>query len=196
MADNGEPERTARVVSLEDAIREVKIMAADRGDVVVDLREAAHARLELLVQELTGTIQSVPEDDDQFDFALSSGQNPRFFIDAVSHVGLGRDRLTYRFLRDTRAGRIVVDESRDIKTIADRVTRYVAERIVERQRMMEGPVEPALRSAEAPAAPAAHPHAGMSDFVLGLIWFIIGAVAGIGFLYVWLMQGHLLPGAT
>ena len=118
MADNADTERASKVIALEDAIREVKILAADRGDVVVDLREAARARLELLAEELAGTIASIPEDDDQFDFALSSGQNPRLFIDAVSHVGLGRDRLTYRFLRDTRAGRIVVDESRDIKTIA------------------------------------------------------------------------------
>jgi hypothetical protein len=168
------------VVPLGEAIRDVKIQLAERGDVVVDLREAARARMELLAAELQPTIAALPAEDDQFDFAVSSGQNPRLFIDAVSHVGLARDRMTYRFVRDHRHGRVVMEESRDLKVVADRVTRYVAERIVERQRAMEGGVEP-LRAAEAPASPAKED--GVSDFVLGLIWFLIGAVAGAGLLY-------------
>ena len=57
---------------------------------------------------------------------------------------MGRDRRTYRFLRDTRLGRVVLAESTDMKAVADQVTRYIAERIVERQRMMEGGVEHAV----------------------------------------------------
>jgi hypothetical protein len=170
------------VIPLGDAIREVKVHLAERGDVVVDLREAARARMELLAAELQPTVASLPPEDDQFDFAISSGQNPRLFVDAVAHVGLARDRMTYRFVRDSRHGRVVMEESRDLKLIADRVTRYVAERIVEKQRAMEGGVEP-LRAAAAPAAPAKDD--GVSDFVLGLIWFLIGAVAGAGLLYLW-----------
>ena len=55
---------------------------------------------------------------------------------------MGRDRRTYRFLRDTRLGRVVLAESHEIKPVADQVTRYIAERIVERQRMIDGDVEP------------------------------------------------------
>jgi hypothetical protein len=56
---------------------------------------------------------------------------------------MGRDRRTYRFLKDTRIGRVVLGESTDMKTVAGQVTRYVAERVVERQRLMEGGAEPA-----------------------------------------------------
>ena len=107
------PKKTGVVIALDEAIREVRINAAERGDVVVELREASRARMELLAAELEPTIQSVPADDDQFDFALSSGQNPRLFVDATAHIGLSRDRMTYRFVRDSRLGRVVLEESRD-----------------------------------------------------------------------------------
>jgi hypothetical protein len=191
MADNPQQGKTSNVIPLDEAIREVKTFLADRSDVVVDLREAARARIELLAAELGPTIASVPAGDDQFDFAISSGQNPRLFIDAVAHVGLARDRMSYRFVRDTRNGRVVLEESRDLKEVANRVTRYVAERIVERQRAMEGDVHPAISVGAAagttllpaPALPARDE--GVSDFILGLIWFLIGAVAGSGLLYLW-----------
>ena len=190
--------KTGNIIALDDAIREVRLNAAERGDVVVELREASRARMEMLSAELHATIQSVPAEDDQFDFALSSGQNPRLFIDATAHVGLSRDRMTYRFVRDSRLGRVVLEESRDLKTIADRVTRYVAERIVERQRMMDGPVmdlakasthsvlqNPVDNAALSNAPRQASSNEGVSDFMLGLIWFLIGGVAGAASLYFW-----------
>jgi hypothetical protein len=138
---------------LSDAIREVRNAAADRDDVVVDMREAQRMRLELLAAELAPVFADVPADNEWFDFAISSGLQPRLWIDAVSHVSMGRDRRTYRFLRDTRLGRVVLAESTDMKPVADQVTRYVAERIVERQRMMEGDVEPAYASEARAALP-------------------------------------------
>lgn len=122
------------------AIREVKNAVADRDDVVVDIREAQLTRLELLAEDLASVAKEIPQDDDRFDFALSSGIQPRLWVDAVSHVTMGRDRRTYRFLRDTRLGRVVLAETPDIKTIADQVTRYVAERVIERRKVLEGDV--------------------------------------------------------
>jgi hypothetical protein len=204
--------KTSNIIPLDEAIRDIRLNAAERSDVVVELREASRARIEMLAAELEGTIKGVPSDDDQFDFAVSSGQNPRFFIDATAHVHLGRDRMTYRFVRDSRSGRAVMAESRDLKVVAERVTRYVAERIVERQRLLDGTVidlaKPSIHSAtkagedqtsgtnSAMTEPVVHlPGASTnavttesgagSDFMLGLIWFLIGSVAGAALLYGW-----------
>ncbi len=143
MPDPAEQKNANGSLRLADAIREVKNAAADREDVVVELREAQKMRLEMLAAELAPIFADVP-DDAGFDFAISSGTQPRLWIDAVSHVTMGRDRRTYRFLRDTRLGRVVLAELLEIKPVADQVTRYVAERIVERQRMIDGDVEPLL----------------------------------------------------
>lgn len=171
---------------LADAVRDVKNAFADRDDVVVDLREAHRMRLELLAGELAPVFADVPTDMDNFDFAISSGLQPRLWIDAVAHVAMGRDRRTYRFLRDTRIGRVVLAESTDMKVVADQVTRYVAERIVERQRMMEGGAEPAAAGTHRPAVPeaepplrAAEPGATWLAILSGLGLIAAGAFAGL-----------------
>jgi hypothetical protein len=128
---------------LADVIRDVKNAAADRDDVVVELREASRMRLDLLAADLASVFSEVPDDIDLFDFTISSGLQPRLWIDAVSHVAMGTDRRTYRFLKDTRLGRVVLAESASIKPVAEQVARYVAERILERQRLMHGASEPA-----------------------------------------------------
>lgn len=127
---------------LAEAIRDVKNAVADRDDVVVDIREAQLTRLELLAEDLKPVFADVDDDDERFDFAISAGTQPRLWIDSVAHVTMGRDRRTYRFLLDTRLGRVVLAESSDMKQVADQVTRYIAERVIERRRMLEGEVTP------------------------------------------------------
>ena len=56
----------------------------------------------------------------------------------TSFVVMDRDRRTYRFLKDTRLGRTVLLETANLNDMADVVTNYVAERIIERERAMEG----------------------------------------------------------
>ncbi|RRH92909.1 hypothetical protein EH240_30645 [Mesorhizobium tamadayense] len=171
---------------LADAIRDVKNAFADRDDVVVDMREAHRMRLELLAADLAPVFDGVPADMDYFDFAVSSGLQPRLWIDAVSHVAMGRDRRTYRFLRDTRIGRVVLAESTEMKPVADAVTRYVAERVVERQRMMEGGAESAAHGLHRPTVQEAEPplqsetrRNGWTTFFAGLGLITAGALVGL-----------------
>lgn len=168
---------------LANAVRAVKIAAADRGDVATETSEAERARLELLAQELQPVFDDVPLDDPQWDFALSSGLQPRLWIDATSHVMMGRDRRTYRFVRDTRLGRIIVAESTNSGKIADAVTFYIAERMVERARLLEGepipirkPVaeggEQGAAEAESSAMVSDPPRQSASRFT----WFLFGGL--------------------
>jgi hypothetical protein len=60
------------------------------------------------------------------------------WIDMTAFVVMGRDRRTYRFLKDTRLGRTIVLETAELADIADTITHYVAERIIERERAIEG----------------------------------------------------------
>jgi hypothetical protein len=181
---------------LSDAMREVRIAKADRNDVVVDLKDADRARLEILAEQLKPVIDDIPAEDDQFDFAISTGLQPRLWVDATSHVTLARDRRTYRFVRDTRHGRIVLSETADIKQVQERVTNYVAERIVERQRMLEGDLEPLRdnvgleRGYPAPQVGAPEnslrPKDEWSELSTGLIWFCAGALTGAALIFLWL----------
>ena len=130
--------RGDNVRSLRDTIRKVRTAEAERSDVVVELRDAERARLEILAEELRSVFNEVPADDEQFIFSVASGTPPRLWIDMTSFVVMGRDRRSYRFLKDTRLGRTVILETAKLDDMADTITHYVAERIIERERAMEG----------------------------------------------------------
>ncbi|MCC6204388.1 MAG: hypothetical protein IT533_05310 [Hyphomicrobiales bacterium] len=170
---------------LSDAIRDVKNAAADRADVVVDLRDAERMRLELIAGELKPVFEDVPVDSDLFDFAISSGLQPRLWIDAVSYVAMGRDKRTYRFVRDTRAGRVVLAESADMTPVAEQVTRYVAERLVERQRLLDGapesvlPVRTADGAATDPAGSRDRSRARLASLLGGLYLVSSGVLLAV-----------------
>jgi hypothetical protein len=172
---------------LAATIREVKNALADRDDVVVDIREAQFTRLEMLADELKPVFAEVPVEDEWFDLVISSGTQPRLWIDAVAHVTMARDRRTYRFLRDTRLGRGVLAESSDMKPVAEQVTRSIAERMIERRRAMEGDTVALERQPAAAAAATTMPAAGEtaptrtggSSFLTALLVVLAGGLIGV-----------------
>jgi len=121
---------------LKDAVREARIEAAERSGVVVDLRDADVARLELLNEALDPLFKDIPDDVELFDRGISRGDIPRLWVDVVAHVEMGRDKRQYRFVQDTRYGRAVLAESYEISVLADAIKRYVARRLVERERAL------------------------------------------------------------
>ncbi|HEV2155671.1 hypothetical protein [Bradyrhizobium sp.] len=160
-----------RPVRLRDALLRARIEAADRTGVVVDLRDAEVARLEILNDALDPLFAQVPDQIDLFDRGISQGDTPRLWIDVVAHIMMGRDKRQYRFVQDTRFGRIVFAESHDTAVIVEAVTDYVARRIVERERAMVVPPEPQAPAAAPPRRSRVWP------FVFG---FVLGAGALFG----------------
>src|SRR5664280_448445 len=77
---------------LKDAVREARIEAAERSAVVVDLRDADVARLELLSDALDPTFKDIPEGVDLFDRGVSRGDVPRLWVDVIAHVEMGHDK--------------------------------------------------------------------------------------------------------
>src|SRR3984957_11866709 len=123
----------ARPTRLRDALRKARIEAPDRTGVVVDLRDAEVARLEILSEALDPLFAQIPDSVDMFDRGISQGETPRLWVDVVAHILMGRDKRAYRFVQDTRFGRITIAESHDVPVIVDAVTDYVARRMVERE---------------------------------------------------------------
>jgi hypothetical protein len=160
-----------RPIRLRDALRKARIEAADRTGVVVDLRDAEVARLEILNEALDPLFAQVPEQVDLFDRGISQGDTPRLWIDVVAHVVMGRDKRIYRFVQDTRFGRIVITESHDVAALVDAVTDYVARRMIEREHAL------VVAPAPVPVVIEKRRRGGFWIFVLG---FIVGAIALFG----------------
>ena len=170
-AQNTNEARDMRPTRLRDALRRARIEAADRTGVVVELRDAEVARLEILNEALDPLFAEVPEQVDLFDRGVSQGETPRLWIDVVAHVVMGRDKRIYRFVQDTRFGRIVIAESHDVPVIVDAVTGYIARRMIEREHALVATPE-----AE-PAVETTPRRRGFGIFALG---FVLGAAALFG----------------
>ena len=161
----------ARPIRLRDALRQARIEAADRTGVVVDLRDAEVARLEILNEALDPLFAQIPDQVDLFDRGISQGETPRLWIDVVAHVVMGRDKRIYRFVQDTRFGRIVIAESHDTAPLVDAVTDYVARRMIEREHALVATPAPAPVVVEKPR------RGRFWSFALG---FLLGALALFG----------------
>jgi len=159
----------ARPIRLRDALRQARIEAADRTGVVVDLRDAEVARLEILNEALDPLFAQIPPEIDLFDRGISQGDTPRLWIDVVAHVMMGRDKRIYRFVQDTRFGRTVIAESHEVAKIVEAVTDYVARRMIEREHALVATPEPV-----AAAVTGKRRRGGFWVFVLG---FVAGALA-------------------
>src|SRR3954452_17462362 len=120
--NTGNEARDTGPTRLRDALRQARIEAADRTGVVVELRDAEVARLEILNEALDPLFAQIPEKVDLFERGISQGDTPRLWIDVVAHVVMGRDKRMYRFVQDSRFGRIVIAESLDIAPMADAIT--------------------------------------------------------------------------
>lgn len=134
---------------LKEAVRAARIESAERMGVVVELRDAELARLELLNEALDPIFKEIPADIDLFDRGLSRGDTPRLWIDAIAFVEMGRDKRHYRFLQDTRYGRKILSESPEIGETTGHITRYLARRLVERERALESDGDVAARAERA-----------------------------------------------
>ena len=174
-------ERAAQKRSLAAALSDVKNRQASQNDVVVDLKEAEHARLELFGDEVRPLFEQLPDGHDQFEFGLSTGKPPRLWIDMTAHVSMGHDKRTYRFLKDTKAGRVVLAESHDLGIVADAVSNYVAERVLEREKMLEGEWASLLLNEETATQKM---KAQKKSSWLNLLWFVCGFGVSAALFYV------------
>jgi len=125
-----------RMASLAGALRRARLENAERSAALSDLRAAEIARLEILSDAMAPVLAQLPRDCDIFDVGIAPTERPRLFIDQLGFVEMDRDRRTYRFLQDTRHGRVTLRESDGIDEIVDVITSYIAHRLIEREKAL------------------------------------------------------------
>jgi len=176
-------DKTAAASELKHAIREVRLAETARADGLSDLREMEQARLMLLRDGLEGLVRDLPEGHDDFSFAILPGDPPRLWIDATTFVVMGRDRRTYRLVKEARIGRSVLAETPSVEAVRQAVTRYVAERIVNRERALEDDFVLARRAAALREGEARPPGARNAGVFWGVVGFLLGMAAGASALF-------------
>ena len=118
----GRLEETMRLVREREANSKVEIAQLKR-DALLALRD-----------DLSDVINDIPYDAHFFDFRISGKEPARLWVDATTFVTLADETGNYRMLKETRAGRVLLCESDDRKTVGDATVNYIAERLAEWER--------------------------------------------------------------
>lgn len=164
--------------SLREALRRARTASAEKSGVLVELRTAELARLDLLKDELQPLLDQVPQDVDLFDAAIMPGEPARLFVDVLGFVEMGRDKRTYQFFHDTRYGRKLIAETDNVGKIVQAITDYVAHRIVEREKaLISDTVD--LKPQVDLSPPAATPDVPKEKKSSPLVLLIVAIVVGL-----------------
>ena len=192
-------ELESKVHDLAESMKRVRTAQAERDDVVVDMKNAKLSRLELLAEDLSDVIKAVPSDQELFEFGISKGETPRFWVDITSFVRLVGDGREYEFVKDTYMGRVVLGRSDNREVIGKHVSDYVAERILERERAIEGEWVTAQSlieiDEETPDQPVSEGETARAEvgFASGILWLIGGLILGAGILAALAASNRLQP---
>lgn len=164
---------------LREAMRQARVELAARSDVLVDLKDAELARLEMLNEALEPIFADISPEIELFDRGLSQGDPPRLWVDMVAHVEMGRDKRTYRLLHDTRCGRQVLAETAEIDAMAAAVTTYIARRLVERERALAGDTGPDARHRLTHGCGRRRRRTTLAVFAIGVAFGAAAGAAGL-----------------
>lgn len=169
IAEDRDIERAARA-ELEQA----RQLQAEHHDAQVALRDGAALRLFVLKQELTPWLSDMPEAADFITPALQPGWPPRLWLDLTSHVLMGEDNATYRLIQDTIDDKVVVFETRDRTEMVKFLRKFIAHRVVRRQRAL------ATAAADLAAMKASPAFGGSRTARPALMWmaWLTGLAAG------------------
>jgi hypothetical protein len=144
-------------IALAMAMNQARLDMADRAGLKAEAQTYGIAKLDALRRKLMPLYAAIPHDVELFDLGLVTPEKPRLFVDILSFIEMNRDQTAFRFLQETRAGRITLAESADETTIINAVTQYVARRLVERELALgaTSPVVPRTTDVTDPPDPAA-----------------------------------------
>lgn len=175
--------RPAANRSLREAIRNARLEEAERLDATADTRDGEIARLELLKAELETVFAEMPPNDDRFNLVLAPSRPARLWIDLFTYAAIDDSSGAYLFIRNSESGRRTLFSANTVAEMADRITSYMAQEIVRRERMEAALVDAAPRQKGLIAPESSGPGTGVV-----LAAFIIGVITGAAGLFaaVWL----------
>jgi len=173
--------RPAASRSLREAIRKARLEEAERLDRSADRRDGEIARLELLKAELETVFTELSEHDDRFNLVLVPSRPARLWIDLFTYAAIDDASGAYLFVRNSENGRRTLFSATNVADIADRITRYMAEEVVRRERQEVAPAE-AGRTArlEGEAAPSRTAMGVViAAFVIGILTGAVGLLVTV-----------------
>lgn len=129
-----------------EALRKARLAEAAHVDALQNVTEARGLRLAALREMLLPHLKGHPLAEGFSELTVQPGETPRLWIDLISSVTVEPDTATYRLEQEREGRRTVLHETRDLQNMADAVLRYIAHRVIAREKTAAGEIQPAAES--------------------------------------------------
>ena len=124
----------SRTALLEEALQRARASQAEFLDAKANVSDLRFLRLDALAEEMTKITRGQTGLDVFMTLKAIPGDPPRLIVDASSHVVMEPDPRTYMLIYDGPEERKVLCETESRREIEEKLTEYVAHRIVEHER--------------------------------------------------------------
>src|SRR5262245_4817522 len=123
--------------SFEESLRRARLAQSAHFDALADIKDAQTLRLQALRDDLFPLVESNARLQDFVDLALIPGDPPRLWIDLVTYAVMGPEPRTYCLIQDHATGHESLFSSRDRSEMVKYIGERIANRLVERERMLQ-----------------------------------------------------------
>lgn len=115
-------------------LKEARLAEAAQLEAMLNFSDARALRLENLQLALQDKWAGSSYARSLFQLTIQPGVKPRLWIDLVSSVVMEPDPRCYRLVKDEQAGTTTVFETTNMPEMATYLSRYLAHRLVEREK--------------------------------------------------------------
>jgi hypothetical protein len=124
----------AQPLEFERALKQARLAEAFHLDALINVKDARSLRLHSLRDELLPALKELPAPREFLELNIAPGETPRLWIDLISSVVIAPDTRIYRFEQERSGEREVLKESEDLDEMKHHILRYLAHRVLERER--------------------------------------------------------------
>ena len=117
-----------------EELRNARLAETARLDASLGLQDAKVLRLGALPDSVLPSLAANDQARELFELSVFPGASPRLWVDLVSSVVMEPDPKQYRLVQDQAEGRVIVFETDKLSDMKDYLIRFVAHRLVEKER--------------------------------------------------------------
>lgn len=156
--------------AFEGALREARLSEAAHLDALLNVKDAKSLRLMALREKLMPLLTGHADVLGLIELKIQSGETPRLWLDLISSVVMEPDSRTFRLEQEREQRREILFETQDLDEMAKQLLRYVAHRVIAREKAV---------AAHSPLAQESESQ-GYGLLALSYIWltgFVFGVAA-------------------
>jgi len=126
-----------KIQDLAESMKGPDERASERRARVLARHGVKQNRLERLTDDILDIFEGLPVQSGVFGFALTEDEPQQFFLDKEAYIVTNPDTKEFEFKKDTRLGTAVIGRTSNRRHMAKLATRYLTEKLLDQQRLLE-----------------------------------------------------------